>query len=92
RAHRALGRPGAMLVVQQPPAHSALDERLVEDAVRLALAEARSAGVTGAAVTPFLLAAVERETGGASLGANLALLEDNAALAARISVALREGE
>lgn len=92
RAHRALGRPGAMLVVQPPPAKSALDERMVEDAVRLALAEARSARVTGAAVTPFLLAAVERETAGASLGANLALLEANAALAARISVALREGE
>lgn len=91
RAHRALDRPGAMLVVQPTPASRALDERLVEEAVRLALAEAHSAGVTGAAVTPFLLAAVERETGGASLGANLALLESNAALAARIGVALREG-
>jgi pseudouridine-5'-phosphate glycosidase len=91
RAHRALGLPGALLVVQPPPAGSALDERLVEDAVQRALADARSAGVTGAAVTPFLLAAVERETGGASLGANLALLEANAALAARIAVALREG-
>jgi len=91
RAHRALARPGAMLVVQPPPADHALDERLVEEAVRHALGEARSAGVGGAAVTPFLLAAVERETGGASLGANLALLEANAALAARIAVALREG-
>jgi pseudouridine-5'-phosphate glycosidase len=90
RAHRALERPGAMLVVQPPPASSALDEQLVEDAVNAALAEARSAGVTGAAVTPFLLAAVERQTGGASLGANLALLEANAALAAQIAVALRE--
>lgn len=91
RAHRALKRPGAMLVVQPPPADHALDERLVEEAVRHALAEARSAGVTSAAVTPFLLASVGRETGGASLGANLALLEANAALAARIAVALREG-
>lgn len=90
RAHRALGLPGAMLVVQPPPADSALDDRLVEDAVRRSLAEARSAGVAGAQVTPFLLAAVERETGGASLAANLALLEANAALAARIAVALRE--
>jgi pseudouridine-5'-phosphate glycosidase len=91
RAHRDLGRPGAMLVVQPPPTGDALDERLVEDAVRVALDAARAAGITGAAVTPFLLAAVERETGGASLGANLALLEANAALAARIAVALREG-
>jgi len=90
RAHRALGRPGALLVVQPPPAAAALDEALVEDAVRRALDGARAAGVTGGAVTPFLLAAVERETRGASLGANLALLEANAGLAARIAVALRE--
>jgi hypothetical protein len=36
-------------------------------------------------VTPYLLAAVERETGGRSLAANLALLEQNAALAAEIA-------
>jgi len=44
--------------------------------------------VRGAAVTPFLLAAVERATGGRSLAANLALLEANASLAGRIAVAL----
>ena len=90
RTHRDLGRPGAMLVVQPPPADTALDTQLVEDAVRRALGEARDAGVKGGAVTPFLLAAVDRETRGASLQANLALLEANAALAARIAVALRE--
>jgi len=51
---------------------------------------ADSAGIVGPAITPFLLAAVERETAGASLQANLALLESNAALAARIAVACRE--
>ena len=35
-------------------------------------------GVSGKAVTPFLLAALAEETGGRSLAANLALLEDNA--------------
>ena len=89
-AHRALGQPGALLVVQQPPAAHALDAALVEGAVQRALAAARTAGVSGSAVTPFLLSAVERETGGASLPANLALLEANANLAARIAVALRE--
>ena len=91
RAHRALGRPGAMLVVQPPPKDSALDAALVETAVQHALNHARASGVRGASVTPFLLAAVERATQGASLAANLALLEANAALAARIAVALREG-
>jgi pseudouridine-5'-phosphate glycosidase len=90
RSHRTLGRPGAMLVVQPPSATVALDAAVVEASVTVALAEARAAAVTGAAVTPFLLQAVERSTAGASLAANLALLESNAALAARIAVALRE--
>lgn len=90
RAHRRLARPGALLVVQPPPAEAALDAAVVDAAVQRALVDARSAGVRGAAITPFLLAAVERETSGASRQANLALLESNAALAARIAVACRE--
>jgi len=85
-AQRTLGSRSALLVVQAPP--DGLDERLVAEAVDAALAAARSAGVRGAAVTPFLLAAVERATGGRTLRANLALLEANAALAAEIAVAL----
>jgi pseudouridine-5'-phosphate glycosidase len=88
RAHRALGRRTAMLVVQRPPADVALTRRAVDDAVNGALDAAQSEGVHGAALTPFLLAAVERETGGRSLGANLALLEANAMLAAEIAVEL----
>lgn len=88
RAQRALGRPGALLVVQPPPSADALDSALVSDAVARSLDEARAAHVLGAAVTPFLLAAVERATGGRSLAANLALLEANAALAGEIAVAL----
>ena len=86
--HRALGRAGAMLVVQSLPAPDALNGRLVDRAIGTALAAAREANVRGAAVTPFLLAAVERETGGRSLTANLALLEQNATLAGQIAVAL----
>jgi len=88
RAVRALGLPGGVLVVQPPPEDSALDAGTVDDAVAGALAEARAAGIRGAQVTPFLLAAVERATGGRSLTANLALLEANAALAADIAVSL----
>jgi pseudouridine-5'-phosphate glycosidase len=44
--------------------------------------------VAGGAVTPYLLAAVERATGGRSLDANLLLLERNARLAAEIAVAI----
>lgn len=87
-AERALGRPGALLVVQAPPESAALPREIVDDAVARALEEARRSDVRGGAVTPFLLAAMERETGGRSLAANLALLEANAALAAEIATAL----
>ena len=87
-AQRALGRPGALLVTRPPPADEALPAEIVERAIARALEEARSAGVRGAAVTPFLLAAVERETGGRSLRTNLALLEANARLAGEIAVAI----
>lgn len=89
RALRALRRPGALLVVQPPPAPAALEPDEVEAAVARALEEARGAGVTGGALTPFLLSAVDRATDGRSLAANLALLEANATLAAEIAGALR---
>lgn len=90
RAHRALGRRSAMVVVQPPPAAHALDPTLVEQATTAALAEASRAGVRGGAVTPFLLTEVQRRTSGASVAANLALLEANARLAGEIAVALAE--
>jgi pseudouridine-5'-phosphate glycosidase len=89
-AHRALGRPGAMLVVQPPPPAFALSHEMVEDATAAALRAAEHRGVHGAAVTPFLLQEVQRRTNGASVQTNLALLEANAALAGEIAVALKE--
>ena len=88
RAHCALGRQGAMLVVQPPPAEFALPAALVEDATAAALTHATTLGIRGAAVTPFLLTEVQRRTDGASVRANLALLAENAALAGAIAVAL----
>jgi pseudouridine-5'-phosphate glycosidase len=61
---------------------------MVEEAVAMALQAARASGVRGGAVTPFLLAAVERVTGGRSLAANVALLEANAGLAAEVAAEL----
>lgn len=86
--HRALNRPGAILVVQPPPAAFALEPALVEEATAAALRQSNEQGVRGGAVTPFLLAEVQRRTNGRSVVANVALLEANAALAADIAVAL----
>lgn len=85
RAQRALGRPQAVVVMQPPPPEHALEREVVERAVEEALRRARNAGVRGSAVTPYLLAEVERVTEGSSLGANLALLERNATLAAEVA-------
>ena len=87
RAHWALGQRSAVLVVQPPPAHAALDQSLIDAAVTAAVRQAEAAGVTGARLTPFLLGAVLAATEGRSLPTNLALLESNAALAAQIAVA-----
>jgi pseudouridine-5'-phosphate glycosidase len=93
RAARVLGRSQATLVVQPPPADVALDGETVAKAVSQALQEARARDIRGAAVTPFLLAAVERATDGRSLAANLGLLEENAFLAGSIATELaRDGQ
>jgi pseudouridine-5'-phosphate glycosidase len=85
RAHRSLGRTQSLLVVQPPPAEYALPRDDVEAAVASAREDARREGIRGAHVTPYLLAAVTRLTGGSSLAANLALLERNASLAGDIA-------
>jgi len=89
RAHRALGRRSAMLVVQPPPAEHAVPVEVVEAATAAALTAARDAGIRGGAVTPFLLADIQQRTQGRSVQANLALLENNARLAGQIAMALR---
>ena len=80
-AHWSLGRAGLLLA--QAPAES-ID---VEELIERALAEARSTGVTGQDVTPFVLAEIHRGTGGDSVRVNKRLIADNAALAAEVAVA-----
>ena len=87
--HRVLRRPGALLVVQPPPSEFALEPELVNEATTAALRDAKEQGVRGGAVTPFLLAEVQKRTNGRSVVSNLALLEANAALAADIATAIK---
>lgn len=89
RAHRGLGAPGAILLCVPPPAGSALPSDEVDAAIETALSAAAEAGVRGKDVTPFLLDAVARATGGRSLEANVGLLHNNAAVAAEVACALR---
>jgi len=88
RAQRELGLPGGMLVTVPVPVEFELPAAQMEAAIAQALAEAGEQGVRGKALTPFLLARISELTGEASLRANLALLENNARIGARIAVAL----
>ena len=85
-AAEGLGTPSTIVVCNPVPASHALDPAEVDRAVRAATARAQNEGVRGRELTPYLLARVAEETEGASLEANLALLEANASLAAEIAV------
>jgi pseudouridine-5'-phosphate glycosidase len=60
----------------------------VETAIADALRQADARGIRGKEVTPFLLGAVAERTGGRSLEANVALLRNNARVAAQVAAAL----
>ncbi|MDP9134692.1 MAG: pseudouridine-5'-phosphate glycosidase [Actinomycetota bacterium] len=88
RAQRELGLPPAAILVANPlPEGEQVDPSLHDRVLTEALAAAGRSGVSGKDVTPFLLAAFHRETGGASLAANVRIIERNAELAAQIAVA-----
>lgn len=88
RARDALGLEAAVVVCVPVPAESEADARLLEESLSEALSEAERGGVRGRELTPFLLAHMARRSGGATLRANVALLEENARIAADIAVAL----
>lgn len=86
-AHWSMGLDGALVAVPVPP-EAALDPETVEEALARAEREAEERGIRGAAVTPYLLSRLVELTDGATLQANLALLENNAKAAAALALAL----
>ena len=87
-AHWSLPGAGAVLVCNPPPAEAALDRQEVEGLVAEALAEASRDDIRGDAVTPYVLAALNRLSDGRTLTVNHALAVSNAALGARLAVAM----
>jgi pseudouridine-5'-phosphate glycosidase len=85
RARDRLGLEGALLVAVPVPAAVEVPEELMREALSEALRVADERGVTGRDLTPFLLAHMSWRSGGATLRANLALLENNARVAAEIA-------
>ncbi|HKK30151.1 MAG TPA: pseudouridine-5'-phosphate glycosidase [Alphaproteobacteria bacterium] len=87
RAQRSLGLGGVVIGVPVP-AEEALPAAEVEAWVDQATADARSEGVRGKQITPYLLKRLAELSQGKTLSTNIALLENNAAVAAEIAVAL----
>ncbi len=85
KAHWELGMKSAVLVCQPLPAADALDPTQIKAAIDQAKKNARIKKLHGQEVTPYLLERLVGLTGGASLKANIALLLNNARLAAQIS-------
>lgn len=84
------GLKSALLLVVPPPGANAMAPERIEQAIQSALKEAEQKGIHGSAITPFLLGRVSELTDGESLRANLALLKNNAMVAAQVAAALVE--
>ena len=90
RAKRGLGLPGGLLVTVPVPVADELPAAEIEPVIEQAVTEAATRHLRSAEVTPFLLSRIAELTGARSLQANLALLRNNAAVAAEIAVALHQ--
>ncbi len=85
---RELGMESGMLVANPIAAQAAIPSELMSRIIDSAVAVARSEGITGKALTPWLLGRIFHLTQGRSLEANIALVRSNARLAAQISAEL----
>ncbi len=89
---RALGSHGGMLIANPVPVDDEIAASEINRHIATALATAKANGIEGKAVTPFLLGEILTLTDGASLKTNIALVLNNARLAARIAVELAAGQ
>jgi pseudouridine-5'-phosphate glycosidase len=77
---------GGALIANPVPEINQLDADLMENTITEAVAEAERLAIRGKALTPFLLSKMEQLTGGRSLQTNIALVLNNARLAAEIGM------
>jgi len=87
-AQAALDFPAGAVIANPIPEAHALPEAEINAVIAAALADADRDGIAGKAVTPYLLARIVALTDGRSLTANIALVEHNARVGARIAKAL----
>jgi pseudouridine-5'-phosphate glycosidase len=88
RAKEELGLAGGVLVANPVPVSDEIPASEMSAHIEQAIAAAKRRGIAGKATTPFLLSRMLELTGGRSLSTNIALVKNNAALAARLAGAL----
>lgn len=88
RAHWSLPGSGGVLVCNPPPRETAMGREEVEALVRDAASAANAAGISGGALTPFILSHMRDASSGQTLRVNAALAVANAGLAGRLAVEL----
>mgnify|MGYP003636312023 FL=1 len=88
RIRKQLGQSGGVVIANPVPEEAEIDRQTLEPLISRALNEARAAGIGGKAVTPFLLQRIFELTEGRSLETNIALVMNNAVLAAQIAAEL----
>jgi len=88
RAQRDLGIESALLVVVPVPKEFEVPAEELQIVLTTALEDAEWKGIVGPALTPFLLGQMAERSGGSTLRANIALLENNARVAAEIARAV----
>lgn len=86
----AMGLPGGQLIANPIPGDAEIPAETLAPVIALAQSEADAQGISGKAVTPFLLQRIFELTEGRSLAANIALVRNNARLAAKIAQEMAE--
>jgi len=92
QTHWKLGLSSAMLVTVPPPSELEIPASQIAIQIEKALEEADKNNINGASITPYLLQKVNEETKGKSMRVNIALLKNNARVAAKIAAALNSAE
>lgn len=92
KAHWDLGLKSAILVTNPIPEEYSLNDDFINPIIKQASQDAQDKGIHGQALTPFLLARINKLSDGRSLRSNLVLLHNNATLAAQIANVLAKGQ
>jgi pseudouridylate synthase len=88
-ARKALDLDGGMVIANPVPTEAEIPRSEIDGLIAVAVQEAKASGITGKAVTPYLLGRMLELSNGRSLTTNMALVKNNAILAAEIAKALK---